>query len=97
MPFKPGQSGNPAGKPRGPNKATAAAREAIARLVDGNAGRMQEWLDQIAETEGPLAAWKCMTDVIEYHIPKLARTELTGEGGGALKIEAISREIVKPE
>ena len=31
-----------------PNKATASAREAIARFVDDNAGRMQEWLDTIA-------------------------------------------------
>jgi hypothetical protein len=64
-----------------PNKATANAREAIARLVDGNAERMQGWLDDIADQQGPLAAWKCMTDVIEYHIPKLARTEISAEVG----------------
>jgi len=71
-----------------PNKATQNAREAIARLVDGNAGRMQEWLDRIAEEEGPMAAWRCLSDVIEYHVPKLSRTELTGEGGGAVRIIA---------
>lgn len=63
-----------------PNKATANAREAIALLVNENAGRMQQWLDRIAEEEGPMAAWRCMTDVIEYHIPKLARTEHVGDG-----------------
>lgn len=62
-----------------PNKATRNAREAIARLVDGNAERMQGWLDQIAADQGPAAAWRCMIDVIEYHVPKLARTELAGE------------------
>lgn len=61
-----------------PNKATLNAREAIARLVDENAPRMQEWLDAIAAEQGPLLAWKCMTDVIEYHIPKLSRSELAG-------------------
>jgi hypothetical protein len=67
-------------RPKGsPNKATRNAREAIARLVDDNAGRMQEWLDQIAENDGPMAAWRCMADVIEYHIPKLARTEHAGD------------------
>jgi len=70
-----------------PNKATKAAREAIARLVDGNAERMQEWLDRIAEEEGPLAAWRCMADVIEYHVPKLSRTELTGSDGRTLAEE----------
>ncbi len=77
------------GRPKGvPNKATQNAREAIARLVEGNADRMQEWLDRIAEEEGPMAAWRCMSDVIEYHVPKLSRTELTGKDGGAVRIIA---------
>jgi hypothetical protein len=80
--------GNP-GKPFGAkNHSTKIAREAIARLVDGNAERMQGWLDEIAETKGPEVAWKCLADVIEYHIPKLARTEHTGEGGGPVRIVA---------
>lgn len=62
-----------------PNKATTAAREAIARLVDGNADRLQVWLDEIHERDGPQAAWKCFMDVVEYHIPKLARTEHVGD------------------
>ena len=71
-----------AGRPKGvPNKATTEAREAIARLVDGNAHRMSIWLEEIYKTKGPEAAWRCMTDVIEYHIPKLARTEVTGKDG----------------
>ena len=32
-----------------PNKATSAAREAIAQFVDGNAHRLTEWLDQVAD------------------------------------------------
>jgi hypothetical protein len=59
------------------NKATRNAREAIARFVDDNAPRLQSWLDQIAETEGPLAAFKCVHDLIEFHVPKLSRAELT--------------------
>ena len=70
------------------NKTTANAREAIARLVDGNAERLQEWLDQIAERDGPQAAWRCMMDVIEYHVPKLSRTEHTGADGGPIQILA---------
>lgn len=81
-------AGNP-GKPKGAiNHSTKVAREAIARLVDGNAERMQGWLDEIAETKGPEVAWRCLADVIEYHIPKLARTEHTGEGGGPVRIVA---------
>jgi len=75
-------------RPKGsPNKATAEAREAIARLVDGNAHRLTLWLDEIYETKGPEAAWRCMMDVIEYHVPKLARHEHTGNNGDKIKVE----------
>lgn len=67
-----------------PNKTTALAREAIARFVDSNSERLQGWLDEIAEEKGAEAAFKCFMDVVEYHVPKLARTEHTGEGGGPL-------------
>lgn len=71
-----------------PNKATASAREAIARFVDGNADRLQEWLDKIAESDGPRAAFNCFTDLLEYHVPKLARNEHTGKDGGAIIVQA---------
>lgn len=64
-----------------PNKSTAQAREAIALFVDGNAERLQGWLDQIAEDKGPQAAFDCFTSLLEYHVPKLARHEHTGQDG----------------
>ena len=36
-------------KPGTPNKATADARQAIAAFVDGNAHRLTEWLDRVAD------------------------------------------------
>lgn len=63
------------GRPKGlPNKATQSAREAIAKFVDDNAEKLQGWLDKIAEKD-PKQAYDCFMSVIEYHIPKLARTE----------------------
>ena len=85
--FKKGKKPGP-GRPKGlPNKSTANAREAIARFVDGNAGQLQAWLDAIAadEKQGPREAFRCLMDVMEYHVPKLARTEVTGLDGGAVK------------
>lgn len=78
--FRKGEKRAKQGK-HGPPKATLLAREAIAKLVDGNAHRLQTWLDEIAQDEkhGPMVAWKCFMDVIEYHIPKLARTEVVGD------------------
>lgn len=87
------------------NKATAEAREAIAKFVDGNAHRLQGWLDAIADgvkgTEvgedgqpievyvvppKPQTAFELFQSVIEYHVPKLARTELTGKDGKDLQV-----------
>jgi len=64
-----------------PNKSTALAREAIAKFVDGNADKLQQWLDEIAMNEklGPKVAFDCFMQVAEYHVPKLARTEHAGD------------------
>ncbi len=70
-----------------PNKSTAQAREAIALFVDGNADRLQGWLDQIAEDKGPQAAFDCFTSLLEYHVPKLARHEHTGNNGDKIKVQ----------
>lgn len=79
------------GRPKGlPNKATQNAREAIAQFVDGNAHRLVGWLDRIAD-DNPKAAFDCFQSVIEYHIPKLARTEHAG------KMELEVKDITKTD
>lgn len=82
--------------PGTPNKVTANAREAIAAFVDANTPRLQAWLDQIASDpkQGPVVAFKCVQDLIEYHVPKLQRTELTGKDGKDLmpKLLVLSNE-----
>jgi len=95
-----------------PNKATHDAREAIARFVDGNAHRLQKWLDEVADgvpmldkdgkqlhhddgrpmwlvPPNPEKAHNMFQSVIEYHVPKLARSELTGAGGGPISVAAV--------
>lgn len=68
------------------NKATTQAREAIAAFVEDNVERLNVWLDRIAEKD-PAKAFDCYMGVVEYHIPKLARTELTGLNGGPMQVE----------
>jgi hypothetical protein len=89
---------NRAGRPKGvPNKSTAQAREAIAQFVEGNAHKMQEWLEQVAigvknednkfiVLPNPEKAFGMLQSVMEYHLPKLARTEHTGDEEQPVKI-----------
>lgn len=96
-----------AGRPAGsPNKATAEARQAIGAFVDGNAHRLTEWLDRVADgvkvieqdDEGnpvekyivppnPAKAFDMFQSVVEYHVPKLARTELTGDPNKPMQVD----------
>jgi hypothetical protein len=55
--------------------------------VDGNADRLQGWLDEIAAEKGAQAAFECFSTLLEYHVPKLARQEVTGPNGDKLKVE----------
>lgn len=82
-----------AGRPKGvPNKTTTAARAAIASFVDGNAERIQGWLDEIYAEKGAQAAWDCFVDLVEYHVPKLARTELTGLNGAPIVVQSMPKD-----
>lgn len=66
------------GRPKGSvNKATVEARKAIADFVDGNAHRLVGWLDRVAE-DNPAKAFELFQSVVEYHVPKLARTIVEG-------------------
>jgi len=74
---KPPNAGK--GRVRGvPNRITADVRAAIAAFAEANVGKLQAWLDRIAKKD-PVRAADLFVRVLEYHVPKLARTELTGE------------------
>ena len=82
------RKGKPKGSPKTggrqagtPNKATGVARLAFANFVDNNADRLQTWLDDIATNDkhGPKVAFDCLMQVAEFHVPKLARTEVVGD------------------
>lgn len=83
--------GNP-GKPKGAiNKTTADVRQAIAMLAESSAPKVQEWLSLVA-ADDPAKAMDLWLKMIEYHIPKLARTEVTGKDGGPVVIVATNDE-----
>jgi hypothetical protein len=78
------------GRPKGtPNRATAVVREAIARMAEDNAENFNQWLAQVAASS-PEKACDIYLKAIEYHIPKLARTEVTGAENGPLTIKVVT-------
>lgn len=77
------------GRPKGcPNKVTLKAREVIGLVIDGTAPKVQEWIDKIAETD-PKGALAAYTALLEFGVPKLQRTELTGENGGPVQQQTV--------
>ena len=81
MPFKKDDPNiNRNGKPKGPNKVTREVRKAYQKLTEDNLENMSVWLNQVA-ADNPEKAMDLMLRLSEYVIPKLARTEVTGQDG----------------
>jgi hypothetical protein len=79
------------GRPKGsPNKATAEVREAIATFASAHVDQMGEWLLQV---DDPAKRLDLYLRALEYHIPKLARQEHTGQGGGAIQLQVSASDL----
>jgi len=86
------------GRPPGvPNKSTAIVREAIANLLERNSDKMDEWLQLVAYGDSELGvkpqpekALDIMQKMAEYHIPKLARTEVVGDPNQPMTIKVVT-------
>jgi hypothetical protein len=80
-------------QPGTPNKATKEFRDTVSALLSDNAQNVAIWLEQVANGNGetrppdPAKALDLMAKLAEYAAPKLARTEMVGEDGGAIKHE----------
>jgi len=78
-------------KPGVPNKATQEAREAVKAILDSNLPFIQSWIQQTAEgimddqtgkyivQPNPAKACEIVQNLVEYSVPKLARTEVVGD------------------
>jgi hypothetical protein len=58
------------------NKATRDIKEAYKLLIENNLDNLTGWLQTIAD-ENPEKAIRILSELSEYVIPKLARTDLT--------------------
>ena len=74
-----------------PNKVTQEAREAVKALLDANLPYLQTWLQTTADgvfddqsgkwivPPNPAKACDIVQNMVEYAVPKLARTEVVGD------------------
>lgn len=73
MPFEKGQSGNPAGRPKGSgNVNTERLRSIVADLLEDNGEQVVKDIAKL-EPRDRVRAW---TALLEYALPKLQRSEL---------------------
>ena len=78
-----------AGRPKGAvSKTNEDIRSLLRLLVDRRLPQMEAWLDRVAE-EDPGRAFGYMLQLLEYHVPKLARVELGGVDGSPVLIQNV--------
>ena len=86
--FKGGDENiNREGRPKGSqNVKTKAIREAYKEFIENNAPKFEEWLERVAETN-PAKAIELVSNLSDYVLPKLARTEIVGDEEQPLSID----------
>jgi hypothetical protein len=73
MKFKPGESGNPGGRPVGSqNRVKKAVKEAFQELIESNFDNLSTWLNKTAAND-PGKALDIICKLSEFVTPKLSR------------------------
>jgi len=86
MPFEKGHK-HATGRPKGsPNTKTKSIRDSYQKFIENNAPKFEEWLDRVAETN-PAKAIELVSNLSDYVLPKLARTEIVGDEEQPLSID----------
>jgi len=82
--FQPGQSGNPAGRPPGPNRTTIMVRKLFADILEQEQDNFRAALEQL-RVESPKDYIMVMTKLSAKFLPDLTQTALVGLDGEAIQ------------
>jgi hypothetical protein len=78
--FKPGQSGNPAGRKKGSkNKQSERIRQLYADLLENNLATFQSTYDLLLKKD-PRAAASFLLQMTPFILPRLGKTDITSDG-----------------
>lgn len=92
MPFKEGQSGNPGGRPKGSaNKETKKVRDWIGKFLENNTSTLEQDIMSL----DPKDRVNSILSLMEYSVPKLARTELVSDNEDGFTINVITHSQAK--
>lgn len=76
------------GRPKGAsNKATSDVKAAIAAFTSANVDKLDEWLNSI---DDPAKRLDLYFKALEYTMPKLARTELSGDKENPIIVQTVN-------
>lgn len=91
---KPPNAGK--GRPKGAvNKTTADVRTCVAGIAQNLAPEVEGWIRKGAK-KNPLGAAHLLAQLLEYHIPKLQRSEMVGEGGKPIEVSIVRYSNTEP-
>jgi hypothetical protein len=78
-------------KPGTPNKDVADVRATIKLVAERKVLELETWLNRVAKKD-PDKAMSLYLNMLEYHVPKLQRTEVTGLDGSALEVSLSAKD-----
>lgn len=83
--FQPGQSGNPAGRPKGnPNRTTIIVRELFANILEDEQEHFKEALERLRQ-EAPKDYVQIMTKLSAKFLPDMTTTILQNADGSNIE------------